>query len=224
MIRPNAKFLLKKTQITFMAFIVLFIYNESIKAQNMLDNWFIGTSLSMNFGNVSRETKPIGKYFSQGFNFGDDSYVLFSTISFEVGRDFKGRDISFLYRYGKSQSGDISLFIDLEQYRLLGIQYREQFNRYRNSSSELVLNTGVRATMSTIKYSGIELIDRFNNGVREVDYSINSIAFESGIYLELGQSTNQLQGFFVNFEPFYMIFTNRGGSFGFLKVSGVIKF
>ena len=68
-------------------------------------------------------------------------------------------------------------------------------------------------------------INAYSNNPQLIDYDQATIDFETGIYLEVEDMEEENLGFFINFEPFYIMVTNQGLVFlGILKLSGMIQF
>ena len=73
-------------------------------------------------------------------------------------------------------------------------------------------------------FHGVQLINAYSNNPQLIDYDQATIDFETGIYLEVGRYAGNKPGFFINFEPFYIMVTNQGLGGGILKLSGMIQF
>ena len=195
---------------------------QTLHAQSKLEDYFIKGGVSYDFRVIADRAFP---------KYSDFDLMSFWSKEIEIGKRNEQKIYSVHVRFGNNEFRDELIVEDelfdtfeVERYMQLAGAFRWQFNKYKDTDSQLLFNIGVRNMVGVSYFHGIELINAGSTNAQLIDYNQFTIDLETGIYLEVGRHGGRKPGVFVNFEPFYVIQTNRGLGLGFAKLSGMIQF
>jgi hypothetical protein len=196
---------------------------QTLHAQSKFEDYFIKGGVSYDARTITDKIFP---------PFDPETYLMgFWSKGIEIGKRTERKIISMHFQFGENiNKPDITIEngldneFEVERYMQLAGAFRWQFNKYKNTDSQLLFNIGVRNMAGVSYFHGVQLINAYSNNPQLIDYDQATIDFETGIYLEVGRYAGNKPGFFINFEPFYIMVTNQGLGGGILKLSGMIQF